>query len=387
MRIVYDCSARQNTESPSLNDCLEIGPPLQPLIFDILLRNCMNKYCILADIQKVFLQIRLDEKDRDAQRLVWYNNLQERKIMELRFTRVIFGAGPSPYVLGSTLETHLDPFKDMYSETVKALKDDTYVDDVQYGSNFKEKFKKEKFKNESKLILEKGGFTLHKWHSNIKSLEETQEPYPVQVVKHPTYTKQSTGTSSNETKILGLSWNKETDEVSIDFTTCIERGKKKQLTKRKMIPAINSVFDVLGISSPLMITGKLLHSQACLNKLRWDEEVPKDISKMWNKWIEDLEKIKTVTIPRSVVGGNNTKLAIHGFLDASKVAVCTAVYLVGTCDSLEASSNLLVAKSRIAPKELSIPLKELVAAHLLTKPMKYVKETLREVNEISDCHG
>ena len=71
MRIVYNCSTRQNTESPSLNDCLEIGPPLQPLIFDILLRNRMNKYCILADIQKAFLQIRLDEKGEDAQRLVW----------------------------------------------------------------------------------------------------------------------------------------------------------------------------------------------------------------------------------------------------------------------------------------------------------------------------
>ena len=357
MRIVYDCSARQNTESPSLNDCLEIGPPLQPLIFDILLRNRMNKYCILADIQKEFLQIRLDEKDRDAQRLVWYNNLQERKIIELRFTRVIFGAGPSPYILGSTLETYLDPFKDIYPETVKTLKGDTYVDDVQYGSNVKENL--EKFKKESKLILEKGGFTLHKWHSNIKSLEETQEPYPVQVVEHLTYAKQSRGTSSNEKKILGLSWNKETDEVSIDFTTCIERGKKKQLTKRKMISAINSVFDVLGISSPLMITGKLLYSQAYLNKLRWDGEVPEDIGKIWNKWIEDLEKIKTVTIPRSVVGGNNAKLAIHGFSDARKVAVCAVVYLVGTCDSLETSSNLLVAKSRIAPKELSIPRKEL----------------------------
>ena len=138
MRIVYDCSARKYAESPSLNDCLEVGPPLQPLIFDILLRNRMNKYCILADIQKAFLQIRLDEKDRDAQRLVWYNNLQERKIVELRFTRVIFGAGPSPYILGSTLETHIDLFKDIYPETVKALRDDTYVDDVQYGSNVKE---------------------------------------------------------------------------------------------------------------------------------------------------------------------------------------------------------------------------------------------------------
>ena len=39
MRIVYDCSARASNRVPSLNDCLETGPPLQPRIFDILLRN------------------------------------------------------------------------------------------------------------------------------------------------------------------------------------------------------------------------------------------------------------------------------------------------------------------------------------------------------------
>ena len=48
---------------------------------------------------------------------------------------MIFGAGPSPYNLGSILEMHLDPYEDIYPEAVKELKDDTYVDDVQYGSN------------------------------------------------------------------------------------------------------------------------------------------------------------------------------------------------------------------------------------------------------------
>ena len=60
----------------------------------------MNNYCILADIQKAFLQIKLDEKDKDAQRLVWYRNLEEIKIVELRFTRQISGAGPRSYIFG-----------------------------------------------------------------------------------------------------------------------------------------------------------------------------------------------------------------------------------------------------------------------------------------------
>ena len=69
MRIVYDCSSRANAQGPSLNDCLETGLPLQPLLFDILLQNQMRKYCITGDIQKAFLQIRVHEQDRDTQRV------------------------------------------------------------------------------------------------------------------------------------------------------------------------------------------------------------------------------------------------------------------------------------------------------------------------------
>ena len=54
MRIVYDCSAKKDLQSPSLTDCLEIGSPLQPMIFNILLRNKMNKYCVTGDIRKAF---------------------------------------------------------------------------------------------------------------------------------------------------------------------------------------------------------------------------------------------------------------------------------------------------------------------------------------------
>ena len=55
MRTVYNYSARSCSEDPSLNDCLEKGPPLQPLILDILLRNRMLPLCITGDIKKASL--------------------------------------------------------------------------------------------------------------------------------------------------------------------------------------------------------------------------------------------------------------------------------------------------------------------------------------------
>ena len=70
-----------------------------------------EKYCILANIKKDFLEIKLDEKDRDRQRALWWN---------LRwFTSVLFGAGRSSYILAATLYDHLSKHKDKFLETCR----------------------------------------------------------------------------------------------------------------------------------------------------------------------------------------------------------------------------------------------------------------------------
>ena len=66
MRIVYDASARENYQSPSLNDCLHVGPPLQPLLHDVLVRNRLKPITLTADVKQAFHQIWIDPKDRDA---------------------------------------------------------------------------------------------------------------------------------------------------------------------------------------------------------------------------------------------------------------------------------------------------------------------------------
>ena len=132
---------------------------MQPLLFDIVLRSRKHPYCVTGDIQKAFLQINVDERDRDAQRTLWYDNLTDRNIVEFRFTRVTFGATPSPYVLGSTLQKHVRTFDKEYPKTVKALLEDTYVDDVQSGTDSVEELLK--FKEEATAIMDKAGFRLH----------------------------------------------------------------------------------------------------------------------------------------------------------------------------------------------------------------------------------
>ena len=64
-------STKSSQESPSLNECLEEGPPLQNLLGSILVRNKFKPYAVNADIQKAFLQISVRESDLYALRFHW----------------------------------------------------------------------------------------------------------------------------------------------------------------------------------------------------------------------------------------------------------------------------------------------------------------------------
>ena len=132
MRIVYDASARATPESPSLNECLYPGPPLQNKLWDILVRQRAHPIAVTADIQKAFLQIRIRECERDALRFHWRKS-EHGKLELLRFTRALFGLAPSPFLLGGVIEAHLDVWEEREPEIVAELRSSLYVDDLLTG--------------------------------------------------------------------------------------------------------------------------------------------------------------------------------------------------------------------------------------------------------------
>ena len=71
LRIVFNCSSRANTESPSLNYCLMTGPSLTKKLGDMLLKFRTGQYAYTADISKAFLRIGLKEEDKDYTRFLW----------------------------------------------------------------------------------------------------------------------------------------------------------------------------------------------------------------------------------------------------------------------------------------------------------------------------
>ena len=72
LRIFFDGSAKTSERELSMNDYLNNGPNFIPPLFDILTRFRTKPVALVADVEKAFLQISIEERDRNTLRFVWY---------------------------------------------------------------------------------------------------------------------------------------------------------------------------------------------------------------------------------------------------------------------------------------------------------------------------
>ncbi|XP_003382158.1 putative integrase core domain protein [Trichinella spiralis] len=103
-RVVFDGSAQYG--QTSLNRQLEVGPNLQIDLLKALLRFRRYRVGLQADIQKMYLQVRIAEQDRDACRFFWRDKSGE--LSHLRLQRVCFGLTCSPFLAINTWDRRDD---------------------------------------------------------------------------------------------------------------------------------------------------------------------------------------------------------------------------------------------------------------------------------------
>ena len=75
--------------------------------------------------------------------------------------------------------------------------------------------------------------------------------------------------------------------------------------------------------------------------------VPDEIQRSWNNWLKGMEKCPSISVPRSVVSKDVRRIDLHGFADASKLAVSAAVYALVFHHVAPVHQSLLVAKSTV----------------------------------------
>ena len=159
---MFDGSAKHDEDSPSINECLEKGPNLVPNLFDIVTKFRSHPVGIVADIEKAFHQIQVLPEDRRMLRFLWFDDVTKPfpKIQRYQFCRLVFGLTPSPAVLASIIEHHLNTYKEQEPKLVSLIKDSFYVDDFAGGA--KNDDDAVEVYERAKVMMKDGGFPFQK---------------------------------------------------------------------------------------------------------------------------------------------------------------------------------------------------------------------------------
>ena len=129
---------------------------------------------------------------------------------------------------------------------------------------------------------------LTKWLSNSKHILKTLTP--------PERSPKVVNLDLNGIPIeraLGIIWDSQEDTLQIKTI-----NKDSMLTKRGLLSFISSIYDLVGIISPLMLKPKLIIQELWRRNLAWDEQLPEDIKQRWIAWKRNIPSLAKIKIPR-----------------------------------------------------------------------------------------
>ncbi|XP_067634925.1 uncharacterized protein [Eurosta solidaginis] len=371
-RVVFDASCSTDT-GVSLNDVQMIGPKLQRDLIDLLWGFRLYAYGISADIKQMFPQVKISPRNWDLQRIFWRDHTE--KIREYWLTRVTFGMASAPFCAVRAMQQCARDNAVKWPQAAEVVLNNFYMDDCLSGADTEEELLS--LCKQLQQILVAGGFELCKWRSNSNHVQRS--------LNLESNDNDHWFNTYNEASVLGLKWIPSTDELSFAVKSLTDVDPDSW-TKRMVLSITARIFDPDGLASPFIIKAKILLQNIWQEKLGWDAILPEPIKTMWQKIFSQIHQFNSVRVPRWIGFSRRLDIALHGFADASIQAFGAAIYAV-IYDNELVTSNLLLAKSRVAPlKKETIPRLELRAATLLGELMQRVM-TIGETHHKIKIHS
>ncbi len=357
-RIVYMSNLSQKGIAQlSHNDASKPGANLNDNLNFALTLLRFDRYLLVFDLVKAFLQIQIREQDQNKLMFLWVKDITAKRleIQVYSFLRLPFGLRFSPALLMMTLYIILIRDTDDDSHLIKELKKCfyhlSYMDNIAFTCNSRNELVNSY--NYSKEIFGAYKFELQKFATNEQSVQSHID----------------TNNSCKEpdvTNLFGIRWNRVNDK----FCNPVLKLDPTARTKRSVLASIHENFDPLGSSIPLLNRARLyLHGLQVDKDLGWDTILNKNSFREWRKICLQINNIKeNIDIPR-FVGKRNDTFNLLCFVDSSKLFYGFVIYIQEV-----KSSNLtfLMAKNRIINKKLStksIPLLELTSIELGVRTM------------------
>ena len=187
----------------------------------------------MADIEQMYHQIKVEESDQDASRIVW-RNTPEEEIEDHKMTVHIFGKIDSPCIENWVIKRIVSDRSNKYPvDIINTIHENFYVDDYLDCFNSEERAIDAIQKIIS--ILSNSGFRLTKWLSNNKNILKSVPP----TERSPKIVELVFNNIPVE-RALGIIWDPQKDMLYIKGVT-----KNVALTKRRLLSFISSIYDQL----------------------------------------------------------------------------------------------------------------------------------------------
>ncbi|KAK0144244.1 hypothetical protein N1851_017386 [Merluccius polli] len=376
--IVFDSSAQCN--NVSLNDVLLKGPDLNNTLVGVLIRFRLEPFAVMADVEQMFYNFTVDEEYRDYLRFLWFQNHNlDGDIAEFRMRVHVFGNCPSPSVAIYGLKrTAIEGEEEYGNDARMFVERHFYVDDGL--KSFSSETGAIDVLRRTQKMLAQSNIRLHKISSNSSTITGAFLDEDLATGLQGLDLGQSTPSMQ---RTLGLGWDLSTDLFRFQVAT-----REKPFTKRRVLSAINSLFDPLGFAVPVSIEGRAILRDISSDICDWDEQLPKEKQDMWERWKDSLKHLQHLSTPRmytSISASAAQRKEVIIFCDASTKAVGAVAYLKLTNADGNSEVGFLFGRARLAPKpDITIPRLELCAAVLAVEVAELVQEELdTDVDEVN----
>ncbi|KAL9986299.1 hypothetical protein ACROYT_G000428 [Oculina patagonica] len=351
----------------SLNQQILKGPDLINSLIGVLKRFRVESTAIMADIEKMFYQVRVPTEDANYLRFLWWPGGDMGKAPEeFQMLVHLFGGVSSPscasYALRKTADDNLEHFDE---ETVQTVRRNFYVDDCL--KSVKDDQCASRLADQLCQSLAKGGFRLTKWISNSCDVIQS-----VPVSERAGSVRELDLENLHIERALGIQWDVQSGTFQFKIVV-----KDRPPTRRGILSVISSIYDPLGFVAPLILPAKIILRDLCRKRLDWDDRIPPEDSTLWEDWLQEPPKLEQFTVKRCVKPTNFGRIVssqLHSFADASQEGYGAVTYLRVVNEDGDAHCAFLMGKSRQTPqKSITIPRLELSAAVVATNLNKMMR--------------
>ena len=365
LRMVFDASAR-TPGGESLNDILARGMNMLGKLLHLLVKFRFGCYAFSADIQMAYNNLKLDPDYYKYHQYLWSENLssEEQSVVMIVVT-AIYGVRPAGNLTLAAFAKIVKIAKDLggkYTLGAIALEMCSYMDDI--FSSHGTKVGRDAAADSLKDVLALGTMS-------VKAITKSGEPPPDEVT--------ADGTTIG---VVGYRWSTVEDTLELDVKPLtlgktkrgqpgepiegdLEEALKVKFTKRVLAGRVASVYDPLGLCTPITSQLKVSMSTVCKMAEGWDSSLPPDLLPQWVHNLQQIRQLAKISVPRNVGVAKDGEFMFDMIVcvDASQNIAAAAVYARTELEPGVFDCNLLIAKSKMSTL-VTIPKGELRAASI-----------------------